>query len=71
MLTGDLVKMTIEGSNHILHGRRHISINAIGIIVNKHIYEDGDKHSNGQDVYDVLFSGEIILSLFNSEITLA
>ena len=70
MLLGDLVKMTNEGSNHILYGRRHISRNAIGIIVNKYLYEAGDNYSNGQDLYDVLFAGEIILSLFNSEITL-
>ena len=70
MLTGDLVKMTNEGSNHVLYGRRHISRNAIGIIVNKHRYEGNDEYKHGQDAYDVLFAGEIILSLFNSEITL-
>ena len=69
MLPGDLVKMTVQGSNHILYGRRHIPRSAIGIIVNKYRYED-DELCNEKDVYDVLFAGEIILSLFNSEITL-
>ena len=68
MKVGDIVKLTGEGQNYIYDHIKKIGNDSVGLIVKIYPYEDGDSQSNGQDVYDVLISGQVIQCLFNSEI---
>ena len=68
MHVGDIVKLTNEGQNYIYEHIKKIGNNAVGLIVKIYPYEDGDSQSNGQDVYDVMISGQVVQSLFGSEI---
>jgi hypothetical protein len=68
MQVGDIVTLTSEGKTYIYEYTR--GIDSIGLIVKKYKYEDGDEISNGQYVYDVLISGQVVKSLFNEEIML-
>ena len=70
MKVGDVVKLTLEGQNYIYDHIKKINRHCFGLVVKKYLYEDGDDESNGQDVYDVLISGQVVQSLFNSEIML-
>lgn len=65
---GDIVKLTLEGQNYVYEYNKKSRGCAVGLIVNKYKYKDGDSESNGQDVYDVLISGQVVQSLFRSEI---
>ena len=71
MKVGDVVKLTLEGKNYISSRLRRVTCQSVGLIVKKYIYEDGDEMSNGQYVYDVLVSGQIVQTLFHDEITLS
>ena len=68
MKVGDIVKLTGEGQGYIYEHIKKIGNDSVGLIVKIYPYEDGDSQSNGQDVYDVLISGQVIKCLFNSEI---
>ena len=71
MKVGDVVKLTLEGKNYISSCLRRVTCQPVGLIVKKYIYEDGDEMSNGQYVYDVLVSGQIVQTLFHDEIALS
>ena len=68
MQVGDIVKLTTEGQNYIYEYNKTLRGCSVGLIVSKYKYEDGDSESNGQDVYDVLVNGQVIESLFASEL---
>ena len=68
MQVGDIVKLTLEGQNYVYEYNKKTKGCAVGLIVNKYKYEDGDSESNGQDVYDVLINGQVIQSLFGPEL---
>ena len=68
MQVGDIVKLTNEGLGYVYGQIKKISGYSVGLIVKKYPYEDGDPESNGQEVYDVLVSGQVIQSLFASEL---
>ena len=68
MQVGDIVKLTNEGQNYIYEHIKKINRHSVGLIVKKYLYEDGDEISNGQDVYDIMISGQVVKSLFKSEI---
>ena len=70
MKVGDIVKLTFEGQNYIYDGIKKPDRHSFGLVVKKYLYEDGDSLSNGQDVYDVLIAGQVVQSLFDSEIIL-
>ena len=70
MKVGDIVKLTFEGQNYIYDGIKKPDRYSFGLVVKKYLYEDGDSLSNGQDVYDVLIAGQVVQSLFDSEIIL-
>ena len=75
MKVGDIVKLTNEGLSYLFcevwgslrNGKVKMTT---GLIVKKYIYTDGDNWSNGQWVYDVLIGGQVVQSLFDSEIVL-
>ena len=70
MKVGDVVKLTLEGQSYVYETLPRVSMHSFGLVVKKYLYEDGDDESNGQDVYDVLIAGQVVQSLFNSEIML-
>ena len=70
MQVGDIVKLTNEGLGYVYGHLKKISGHSVGLIVKKYPYEE-DTRSNGQDVYDVLIAGQVIESLFGSEITIS
>ena len=67
---GDIVKLTGEGQNYIARDFKGVTRRSVGLIVKKYLYEDGDDQNNNQDVYDILISGHVVQSLFDSEIML-
>lgn len=71
MQVGDIVKLTNEGHGYVYGQIKKISGHSVGLIVKKYPYEEGDDESNGQDVYDVLIAGQVIESLFGSEIIIS
>ena len=71
MQVGDIVKLTNEGLGYIYGQIKKIGNNSVGLIVKIYPYEEGDDESNGQDVYDVLIAGQVIESLFGSEIIIS
>ena len=71
MQVGDIVKLTKEGLGYVYGHLKKISGHSVGLIVKKYPYEEGDDESNGQDVYDVLIAGQVIESLFGSEIIIS
>lgn len=70
MQVGDIVKLTNEGLSYVYGHLKKISGHSVGLIVKKYPYEE-DTRSNGQDVYDVLIAGQVIESLFGSEIIIS
>ena len=75
MQVGDIVKLTNEGHGYVYGQIKNIRYpsgvrcgHSVGLIVKKYPYEEGDDESNGQDVYDVLIAGQVIESLFASEL---
>jgi len=68
MQVGDIVKLTVEGRTYLYDYFKAINPFSIGLIVKKYLYQDGDDHSNDQDVYDILIAGKVVQSIFNSEI---
>jgi len=68
MQVGDIVKLTNEGLGYVYGQIKKIGGHSLGLIVKKYPYEEGDDESNGQDVYDVLIAGQVIESLFASEL---
>jgi len=70
MQVGDIVKLTNEGLGYVYGHLKKISVHSVGLIVKKYPYEE-DTRSNGQDVYDVLIAGQVIESLFGSEIIIS
>ena len=70
MQVGDIVKLTNEGLGYVYGHLKKISGHSVGLIVKKYPYEE-DTRSNGQDVYDVLIAGQVIESLFGSEIAIS
>jgi len=70
MQVGDIVKLTNEGLGYVYGHLKKISGHSVGLIVKKYPYEE-DTRSNGQDVYDVLIAGQVIESLFGSEIIIS
>ena len=71
MQVGDIVKLTNEGLGYVYGHIKKIGNNSVGLIIKIYPYEDGDSQSNGQDVYDVLIAGQVIESLFGSEIAIS
>ena len=70
MQVGDIVKLTNEGLGYVYGHLKKISGHSVGLIIKKYPYEE-DTRSNGQDVYDVLIAGQVIESLFGSEIIIS
>jgi hypothetical protein len=68
---GDIVKLTVEGRTYLYDYFKAVNPYSVGLIVKKYLYQDGDDHSNDQDVYDILIAGKVVQSIFDSEIMLA
>ena len=67
---GDIVKLTGEGQGYVYEYVKGSANRSVGLIVKKYLYEETDEIITEQYVYDVLMSGQVITSLFNSEIML-
>ena len=65
---GDIVKLTNEGHGYVCGHFKCSTGRPIGLIVKKYLYKETDEIIPEQYVYDVLISGQVIQSLFNSEI---
>ena len=70
MKVGDIIKLTNEGRGYIYGHLKSSTRRSVGLIVKKYLYKETDEIIPEQYVYDVLISGQIIQSLFNSEIML-
>jgi hypothetical protein len=68
---GDIVKLTVEGRTYLYDYFKAVNPYSVGLIVKKYLYQDGEDHSNDQDVYDILIAGKVVQSIFDSEIMLA
>jgi hypothetical protein len=68
---GDIVKLTVEGRTYLYDYFKAVNPYSVGLIVKKYLYQDGEDHSNDQDVYDILIAGKVVQSIFDSEIVLA
>ena len=67
---GDIIKLTNEGHGYVYGIRKKVGSHSVGLIVKKYLYKETDEIILEQYVYDVLLAGQVITSLFNTEIML-